>query len=146
MMCQRHEIIVVHVVCEIMLFLEEMCTLRPGGDGSGWAASALLALSCFNAELWSLTQGDVRAVWLQQCRCPLPGATVILLWHLCVTFFLSQKLPGMVALKQHHTLGSVCKYMELKAYSFQKVTGFPFYRGTGIFMGHLQHFCQDPFS
>lgn len=71
MMCQRHEIIVVHVVREIMLFLEEMCTLRPGGDGSGWAASVLLALSCFNAELWSLTQGDVRAVWLQQCRCPL---------------------------------------------------------------------------
>lgn len=40
MMCQRHKITVVHVVREIMLFLEEMCTLRPRGDGSGWAALA----------------------------------------------------------------------------------------------------------
>lgn len=33
---------------------------------------------------------------------------VPLLWHPCVVFFLSQKLPGMVARKQHRTLGPVC--------------------------------------
>lgn len=90
-MCQSHE----------MSFLEEMCTCRTGGDGSRQAASVLLALSCFNAALWPCCESSVAlAVPLPPPRC-----------HLCATpvlpFFFPQKLPGMVALKLHRTLGPV---------------------------------------